>query len=96
MLTPHTQSEDEDVKEGYGLFFRLDENGQAWRAGHGGSDGVFFSYFCFYPQQKAFFYFVGNIGEDPVKAQLKDVLNIVEDALGASVAVRPKSQNQSH
>ena len=57
--------------------------------GHSGSDGVFFSYFCFYPQQKAFFYFVGNSGEDPVVAQLKAVLKMLEDALGVGAAAGP-------
>jgi len=89
MLSPHAQSENEGVMEGYGLFFRMDENGQVYRVGHSGSDGVFFSYFCFYPQQKAFFYFVGNSGEDPVVAQLKAVLKMLEDALGVGVAAGP-------
>lgn len=67
--------------ESYGLFFRLDENGETYRVAHGGSVGVFFSYFCFYPQHRTFLYFVGNNDEAPVVAQLKDVLKMVEHAL---------------
>ena len=82
MLKPHAPGAEAGVMEGYGLFFRMDENDQAYRVGHSGSDGVFFSYFCFYPQRGAFFYFVGNNGEDQVTAQLKAILKIVEDTLG--------------
>jgi len=82
LLEPHAPGEDEGVMEGYGLFFRLDGNGEVYRVGHSGSDGVFFSYFAFYPQHRAFFYMVGNNGEDPVLTQLKAVLKMLEDELG--------------
>ena len=82
MLAPHADGETHDVKEGYGLFFRLDASGNVYRAGHGGSDGVFFSYLAIYPKHDAFFYFVGNNGEAAVKAELQRVLDLLQRSLG--------------
>jgi CubicO group peptidase (beta-lactamase class C family) len=86
MLTPHAQEEPE-VLAGYGLAFRT-EGGKVYRIGHGGSDGVFFAYLAIYPEQDAFFYFVGNNGEGPVKAELQGALKTLQTAIGAGP--RPK------
>lgn len=82
MLSPHADGDSPDVKEGYGLFFRLDGSGAPYRVGHSGSDGVFFSYFAIYPQQDAFFYFVGNNGEPAAKAELVKVLGAFQRSIG--------------
>lgn len=76
MLTPHGPSA-ENVREGYGLFFRSTADGVLWRMGHGGSDGVFFSYLAWYPQSRTLVYFVGNNGETAVRAALRPVLELV-------------------
>ncbi len=91
MLNPHADADTPEVKEGYGLFFRLDEGGKPYRVGHSGSDGVFYSYLAIYPQQNAFFYFVGNNGEEPVTEQLRHVLKAVQDGIGIGVAAPAKS-----
>jgi CubicO group peptidase (beta-lactamase class C family) len=90
MLQPHVKGEEPGVMEGYGLFFRLDGSGKPYRIGHGGSDGVFFSYFAIFPQHNTFLYFVGNNGEQPVKDQLKAALKAVQTAVGIADAVPPK------
>lgn len=91
MLQSHGAGRSPDVKEGYGLFFRLDAAGTPWRVGHSGSDGTFFSYFAWYPEKHAFFYFVGNNGEEPVTTELQGVLRIVETSLGVRPAPKPAS-----
>lgn len=73
MLAPHGPRE-EGVAEGYGLFFRYDEQGDLFRAGHAGSDGVFMSYIAWFPQSGTFVTFVGNNGESPVREALVKVL----------------------
>ncbi|GAA0654755.1 serine hydrolase domain-containing protein [Brevundimonas lenta] len=78
MLQPHADGDSPGVKEGYGLFFRVDDAGRPWRVGHGGSDGVFFSYLALYPRTGAVLYFVGNNGEAPVRDQLRAVLALIE------------------
>jgi CubicO group peptidase (beta-lactamase class C family) len=92
ILKPQAPGEDVGVREGYGLFFRLDENDQVYRVGHSGSDGVFFSYFAFYPQHKAFFYMVGNNGEDLVIAELRSALKTLEAELGIGAAAKPENK----
>ena len=82
LLQSHADGDAPEVKEGYGLFFRLDDQGKPYRVGHGGSDGTFFAYFAWYPQQNAFVYFVGNNGEDPVRAELRGVLKAVQESIG--------------
>jgi len=82
LLKPHADGDDPKVKEGYGLFFRSNAEGQLYRVGHGGSDGVFFAYFAWYPAHDAFVYFVGNNGEEPVRNELRDVLKALQDDLG--------------
>ena len=77
MLAPHAPRH-EGVAEGWGLFFRYDEAGAIVRAGHGGSDGVFFSYIAWFPQSGTILYFVGNNGEPAVVPVLQRVLRHVE------------------
>jgi CubicO group peptidase (beta-lactamase class C family) len=88
VLEPHADGAEADSKVGYGLFFRLDEQGRPYRAGHGGSDGVFFSFIAIYPGRDAFFYFVGNNGEEPVRTELRGILKTMQDATGTG----PKPQ----
>lgn len=82
LLKPHADGDAPEVKEGYGLFFRSNSEGVLYRVGHGGSDGVFFSYFAWYPAHDAFVYFVGNNGEKPVREELRGVLKALQDDLG--------------
>lgn len=92
LLQPHADGDSPDVKEGYGLFFRLGSDGRPYRVGHGGSDGVFYSYFAWYPKQDAFLYYVGNSGEDNVRTELRGVLVAVQDGIGLTTpAPRPAS-----
>lgn len=72
---------DAEVMEGYGLFHRFDARGRRYRIGHSGSDGVFFSFFAFYPEQHAFLYFVGNNGEDEALKGLRVALGTLEAAI---------------
>ena len=91
LLEPHADGETPDVREGYGLFFRSNAQG-LYRVGHGGSDGVFFAYFAWYPAHDAFVYFVGNNGEEPVRNELREVLKALQADLGIPPpAPRPAS-----
>ena len=62
------------VREGFGWAFRYDDQGKLVRMGHAGSDGIFFSYLCWLPENDVRFYLVGNNGEDEVKAVLQGAL----------------------
>jgi CubicO group peptidase (beta-lactamase class C family) len=73
MTTPHDPMSGE-AWEGYGLFVRLDAHNRPYRIGFSGSDGIFFSYFGWLPQQDVFFYVVGNNGEANVKPVVVAVL----------------------
>jgi hypothetical protein len=73
MTTAHDPIEGE-AWEGYGLAVRLDANGKPYRIGHSGSDGTFFAYFGWLPQQDIFVYVVGNNGQDNVKPIVSMVL----------------------
>jgi CubicO group peptidase (beta-lactamase class C family) len=73
MITPHDPIEGE-AWEGYGLAVRLDSAGKPYRIGHSGSDGTFFAYFGWLPQQDIFIYVVGNNGQDDVKPIVSTVL----------------------
>jgi CubicO group peptidase (beta-lactamase class C family) len=81
MITPHERGEG-DAWEGYGLAVRLDANNKAYRIGHSGSDGVFFSYFGWFPQQDTFVYIVGNNGEAAVKPVVVAVVKAIQQATG--------------
>lgn len=83
MTTAHASHQEDGVRSGYGLAFRIDRTGQPYRIGHSGSDGVFLSYFMWLPRQQTFMYFVGNDGEERVQPVLVDVLRIVQDGVGA-------------
>ena len=85
MITPHEQIEGE-AWEGYGLAVRLDVNNKVYRIGHSGSDGVFFSYFGWLPQQDIFIYIVGNNGE----AAVKPIVGLVVKAIQNAAGVKPQ------
>jgi CubicO group peptidase (beta-lactamase class C family) len=73
MTMPHAPMGGE-AWEGYGLFVRLDARAKPYRIGFSGSDGTFFSYFGWLPQQNVFFYVVGNNGEANVRPVVATVL----------------------
>lgn len=75
--SPHSEWED-GVAEGYGWFFRDEGSGEIRQISHSGSDGVFFSYFRYRPEEDQFLYFVGNNGEDAVLATLREVLDALK------------------
>ncbi len=69
-----------DVYEGYGVAVRTDKDGKPFRIGFSGSDGVFFSYFGWFPQKDLFFYVVGSNGEKEAKPAVVAVLGAVQSA----------------
>lgn len=81
MTTPH-EAMGGEAWEGYGLFVRLDAGNKPYRIGFSGSDGVFFSYFGWLPQQDVFFYVVGNNGEANVRPIVVDVLDAAKTIAG--------------
>jgi CubicO group peptidase (beta-lactamase class C family) len=85
MTTAHADQE-EGVKSGYGLAFRIDRTGQPYRIGQGGSDDAtqIQAYFMWLPQQRTFMYFVGNNGVDRVRPVLSAVLGAVQKGVGAA------------
>ena len=85
MTTPRDPIEGE-AWEGFGLAVRLDATGKPYRIGHSGSDGTFFSYFGWLPQQDIFIYVVGNNGQDNVKPIVTTVLKA---ALALSALPKP-------
>lgn len=76
LTTPHSPWVG-GVAEGYGWYFRSDDDGRMRQMSHSGSDGVFFSYYWHRLDQRAFMYFVGNSGEEPTKVALRKVLGVV-------------------
>ena len=78
MTAPHSPPAD-GVAEGYGLFFRYDDEGRLVRLGHSGSDGTFFSYLAWYPRSDVRLYFVGNNGEAEVRPVLVDLLRVIAE-----------------
>ena len=62
------------VQEGFGLVFRYDEAGRLTRVGHSGSDGVFYTYFGWLPQNDIRIYFVGNAGSDQAEALISKAI----------------------
>ena len=81
MIAPHERLEG-DAWEGYGFAVRLDANNKAYRIGHSGSDGVFYSYFGWLPQQDVFVYIVGNNGEAAIKPIIGGVVKAIQNAAG--------------
>ena len=75
LTVPHSPWLD-GVAEGYGWYFRSDDEGHIRQMSHSGSDGVFFSYYWHRPDKQAFMYFVGNSGEDASKEVLREILRI--------------------
>ncbi len=70
-----------NVYYGYGLHVALRADGSVERVSHTGSDGVFFSLFRWYPEEKILLYFVGNSGEDDVRAALLPALGTLRTAV---------------
>ena len=62
----------------YGLFIVLRSDGSVQRFSHSGSDGVFFSLFRWYPDERIQIYFVGNSGEDDVRKALLAAIGAVK------------------
>jgi CubicO group peptidase (beta-lactamase class C family) len=89
MTMPRDRIEGE-AWEGYGLAVRLDANGTPYRIGHSGSDGTFFSYFGWLPQQNIFIYLVGNNGQDDVKPLVSIVLKAALAMPGLRKAAPPQ------
>lgn len=69
-----------DLMEGYGWAIRVYPDGSVAQISHSGSDGVFFSYFCWRPKDRTFWYLVGNAGEKPTVALVKTVLKTVTES----------------
>lgn len=59
--------------EAYGWIVGVDDAGNVARISHAGSDGVFFSYFWWRPQEDVFYYLVGNSGEAQVLEAVRAV-----------------------
>lgn len=76
LTVPHLPWSD-GVAEGYGWYFRSDDDARIRQMSHSGSDGVFFSYYWHQPDEQAFMYFVGNSGEEPTLKVLREVLGIL-------------------
>ena len=57
---------------------------KVFRVGHSGSDGVFFSYFGWFPKEDLFVYVVGSNGEKEVKPAVGAVVGAVQAAAGES------------
>lgn len=75
LMVPHSPWSD-GVAEGYGWYFRSDDDARIRQMSHSGSDGVFFSYYWHRLDKRAFMYFVGNSGEEPTKKVLREILGI--------------------
>jgi CubicO group peptidase (beta-lactamase class C family) len=86
LTTPHSPWVD-GVAEGYGWYFRSDDDGRMRQMSHSGSDGVFFSYYWHRLDKRVFMYFVGNSGEEPTKVALRKVLGIVTSRFDCSGSV---------
>ncbi len=75
LTVPHLPWSD-GVAEGYGWYFRSDDDARIRQMSHSGSDGVFFSYYWHRLDEQAFMYFVGNSGEEPTKKVLREILGM--------------------
>jgi len=75
LTIPHLPWSD-GVSEGYGWYFRSDDDMNIQQMSHSGSDGVFFSYYWHRIDEGAFMYFVGNSGEEPTLKVLREILAI--------------------
>lgn len=70
-----------NVYYAYGLNLVVRSDGSLQRVSHGGSDGVFYSLFRWYPQERILVYFVGNSGEDDVKKALLAAIGALKTAV---------------
>jgi len=78
-IAQHAQRED-DIAEGYGWVTRKAPDGHTVQVSHSGSDGTFFSYFCWRTDDHTFLYFVSNSGEKAATDLLKKMLVHLRDA----------------
>jgi CubicO group peptidase (beta-lactamase class C family) len=72
--------EEKDIWEGYGWALREAPDGHVVQVSHSGSDGTFFSYFCWRPDDRTFFYFVSNSGEPEATKLVRRIITAVRDA----------------
>ena len=66
-----------NLAEGYGWYFRSDEDQNIRQMSHSGSDGIFFSYYWHRVDENKFLYFVGNSGEEETKHVLRQILEVL-------------------
>jgi len=67
----------------------VDVKNKVYRIGHSGSDGVFFSYFGWLPQQDVFLCIVGNNGETVIKPVVSGVVRSIQNAAGLRLPKTP-------
>lgn len=84
----HAQRED-DIADGYGWALRKAPDGHTVQISHSGSDGTFFSYFCWRPDDRTFFYMVSNSGEKAATVLVKKMLVSVRNAGKMPVSTPP-------
>ena len=93
MTKPQSGEYEAGIWEGYGFAIRTCRAARACadvketrphRLGSSGSDGVFLSYFAWWPDQQTFMYFVGNNGEEAVRPVLGSVIDTIQKVLGSS------------
>ena len=89
MTKPQSGEYEPGIWEGYGFAIRTCRAARAcadvketrpYRLGSSGSDGVFLSYFAWWPDQQTFMYFVGNNGEEAVRPVLGSVIDMIQKA----------------
>ena len=73
-------NEENDIWETYGWVARKAPDGHVVQISHSGSDGPFFSYFCWRPDDHVFFYMVVNSGEKLGNPLVKRMLVSMRDA----------------
>jgi CubicO group peptidase (beta-lactamase class C family) len=71
---------EDDIIDGYGWNMRKAPDGHTVQVSHSGSDGTFFSYFCWRPDDRTFFYMESNAGEKGATDLVKKMLVSVRDA----------------
>jgi CubicO group peptidase (beta-lactamase class C family) len=75
------QADQANVYYSCGLNIVVRADGTVQRLSHGGSDGVFYSLFRWYPDERVLVYFVGNSGEDDVKKALLAAIGALKTAV---------------
>jgi CubicO group peptidase (beta-lactamase class C family) len=90
MTKPQSGEYETGIWEGYGFGIRTCHAARAcadvkdtrlYRLGSSGSDGVFLSYFAWWPDQQTFMYLVGNNGEQRVRPVLGAVIDTIQKVL---------------